>query len=163
MKQFGLLFQLAALVRPTEGIESGLLPTPREGKTTDETEESWTKRNKDGKVATPPLGLAINMMLPTPRTLSGGPDNSAGQKRPSGQQGTTNLQGMIAMLPTPKERDWKGQTQRGKYECHSPADAVMYQDGQKTGMKLQPAFVEWMMGYPESWTELPVSNLSETP
>ena len=27
--------------------------------------------------------------------------------------------------------------------------------GTKTGLKLQPSFVEWMMGYPPKWTELP--------
>ena len=26
--------------------------------------------------------------------------------------------------------------------------------GPKIGMKLQPAFVEWMMGYPLGWTDL---------
>jgi len=26
---------------------------------------------------------------------------------------------------------------------------------------LQPGFVEWMMGYPEGWTEIPDSKLLE--
>lgn len=26
--------------------------------------------------------------------------------------------------------------------------------GESIGMKLQPAFVEWMMGFPEGWTEI---------
>lgn len=28
-------------------------------------------------------------------------------------------------------------------------------DGAGTGLKLQPSFVEWMMGFPDKWTELP--------
>src|SRR3990167_736393 len=28
--------------------------------------------------------------------------------------------------------------------------------GTRTGLKLQPAFVEWMMGFPDKWTELPL-------
>jgi hypothetical protein len=36
------------------------------------------------------------------------------------------------------------------------------QIGKPTGLKLQPAFVEWMMGYPEGWTELPDSKPSAT-
>jgi len=28
------------------------------------------------------------------------------------------------------------------------------QVGANPGMKLQPAFVEWMMGFPEGWTSL---------
>jgi len=42
-----------------------LWPTPRAGKTTDEEEESWRARYEDGKVNTPPLGLAVQMW-PTP-------------------------------------------------------------------------------------------------
>lgn len=34
--------------------------------------------------------------------------------------------------------------------------------GTRIGMKLQPAFVEWMMGYPDRWTELTDSKPSET-
>jgi hypothetical protein len=54
---------------------------------------------------------------PTPRTPSGGPDNSSTQKRPSGHQGTTNLQGAV-------------------------------------GGKLNPTWVEWLMGWPLGWTDL---------
>jgi hypothetical protein len=42
-----------------------LWPTPRAGKTTDENEETWMIRHKAGKVATPPLSLAVKMW-PTP-------------------------------------------------------------------------------------------------
>jgi hypothetical protein len=40
-------------------------PTPRAGKMTDEDEESWLARHAAGKVATPPLALAVRM-FPTP-------------------------------------------------------------------------------------------------
>jgi len=30
----------------------------------------------------------------------------------------------------------------------------MTQIGQKTGLRLQPSFVEWMMGFPLNWTSL---------
>jgi hypothetical protein len=41
-------------------------------------------------------------MWPTPRTPSGGPDNSAKRLRPSGHRGTTNLLG--AVLADPKSQ-----------------------------------------------------------
>ena len=41
--------------------KSTLWPTPRQGKTTDETEASWQKRRDAGGVATPPLTLAVKM------------------------------------------------------------------------------------------------------
>ena len=46
-------------------------PTPRAGKTTSEKEESWMARYEDGKVATPPLGLAVKMW-PTPSASPSG-------------------------------------------------------------------------------------------
>jgi len=44
-----------------------MFPTPRAGKTTNENEESWLKRNAEGKVSTPPLSLAVRM-FPTPKS-----------------------------------------------------------------------------------------------
>jgi len=61
------------------------------------------------------------------------------------------------MLPTPASRDHKGGSESNPYDTLDSlveTGATKGGDGKKTGMKLQPAFVEWMMGYPESWTEL---------
>jgi len=33
-------------------------------------------------------------------------------------------------------------------------DAVRATPGQKDGLRLSPAFAEWMMGYPEGWTDI---------
>jgi len=49
---------------------SALWPTPRSGKTTNENLDSWQKRHDAGKVATPPLGLAVKM-FPTPTCADG--------------------------------------------------------------------------------------------
>lgn len=60
----------------------------------------------------------------------------------------------VGLIDTPTATMYKGaganQTVRNclDYTIEKP-------DGKKTGLKLQPAFVEWMMGYPEKWTELP--------
>lgn len=43
-------------------------------------------------------------------------------------------------------------------KCH--LDGVfMNQHGLKTGERLQPAFLEWMMGFPIGWTEVPHSEM----
>jgi len=67
----------------------------------------------------------------------------------------------IAMLPTCRAQDsyersnWKTIVRAEKGEAQmTPSRKLKCKDGQKTGLKLQPAFVEWMMGYPEGWTEL---------
>ena len=86
--------------------------------------------------------------------------------------------------PTPNQRDWKGERggqNRGfgidindaiamlptpRAFCHKDAkeDRNKSNLGEKVGpslgLKLQPNFVEWMMGFPIGWTDL---NLSETP
>ena len=58
------------------------------------------------------------------------------------------------MLPTPKSRDWKGQTQRG---IHGPGDSVAKLDrgdGKPIGGRLNPDWVEWLMKWPIEWTAL---------
>jgi hypothetical protein len=55
------------------------------------------------------------------------------------------------MMPTPKTRDWKGQTQRG---AHQPGDGLC-NTLDLTGSQLSPRFVAEMMGFPPNWTELP--------
>lgn len=62
------------------------------------------------------------------------------------------LTGFAKMFPTPRSRDWKGQSQRGQ---HAPMDALpnyVAQDG--NGGKLNPNWVEWLMGFPIGWTDL---------
>lgn len=55
-------------------------------------------------------------------------------------------------LATPKARDWKGQSQRG---IHAPGDALPNTDrgdGKPIGGKLNPAWSEYLMGWPLNWT-----------
>ena len=76
----------------TDCVHSGqpMWPTPRSGKTTSENEETWMKRYNEGKVATPPLSLAVKV-YPTPRCCSG--LRSSGANRSEFYQ---------AFWPTPK-------------------------------------------------------------
>jgi len=61
----------------------------------------------------------------------------------------------LAMLPTPR-------TAAARDSMHDRGKSNLGEIvGENIGLKLQPAFVEWMMGYPEGWTELPASKLSE--
>ena len=64
------------------------------------------------------------------------------------------------MWPTPATRDHKGGYQggrmrNGKVSWDTLDVAVQYTDNQsKTGGQLNPQWVEWLMGYPEGWTDL---------
>lgn len=66
----GVCWERTMSVRHIKETESGYLPTPRSGKTTNENLDSWQKRHDAGKVATPPLGLAVKM-FPTPTCADG--------------------------------------------------------------------------------------------
>lgn len=67
--------------------------------------------------------------------------------------GHPHLTSQIAMLPTPKGTP-SGPDYARKIQEGSGGDDLETKLGKNTGMKLQPAFVEWMMDYPEGWTEL---------
>jgi hypothetical protein len=58
------------------------------------------------------------------------------------------------LLPTPAATDIKGSGTNDTVRDRLDYSIEKNQDGQKTGMKLQPAFVEWMMGFPIGWTDL---------
>ena len=70
-----------------------------------------------------------------------------------GRSKFANLKEQIAygmMLPSPQARDYKGKS----IKRDRVPDSIE-RIGKETGGKfrLQPAFVEWMMGYPSGWTE----------
>jgi len=125
-----LLFQLAPSTPRIEGIGCGLLGTP--------------VSQDDNK--TPEAHMRMKARM------KGGPRYKA-----------TSLQVQIAMLPTPNafdarsENGWEmgSEGDRNKKE-HTLPKAV----GTSRGLKLQPAFVEWMQGFPIGWTDL---KHSETP
>jgi len=94
-------------------------------------------------------------MLPTP-TVNGNYNRQGLSEKSGDGLGTT-----IRMLPTPA-----AQTEAGGpkgLDGGSGARKMLEQAGWSPGLKLQPAFVEWMMGYPEGWTEVSDSKPSATP
>jgi len=115
-KRSRLLFRLAALVLPTEGIGCGLLPTNQamDGEVGDIHREVFWKGN-------------------SPRIKSN-----------QGIEGQAKLGELLAtLLPTTRATEEKGQLH------------AVVADGMKSpGLKLQPGFALWMMGYPEDWCDL---------
>jgi hypothetical protein len=102
------------------------------------------------------LEQAINLpqFLTTPWSQETGANYTS--FRP-GRKNSDYLSRQISMLPTPTPRDHKD---TGTME-NVPVNALLGRElGKNHGMKLQPAFAEWMMGFPEGWTAL---NASEMP
>lgn len=166
-------FPLPPLVQDiAASVSSSLLPTPRAGKVTMEEEESWAKRNADGKVSTRPLGLAVKLrLLPTPRASAS--ETRSTKRTPfqeAGKHGKYLQVEVIRLhlLPTATARDWKD----------SPNMALERKDGTSridqlprrlfadlnatTGYKLNPQWTLWFMGYPINWLK-PLYDALATP
>ena len=140
-----------------------------------------TEKYSKGRVPTPPEAMQkLNAMLPTPKVSIGqNYEDTVPRNTPSLQtilsmlptpsalvgqnymdttpRNTPSLQTIVSMIPTPTTRDYKGARKpemltSGRKENNSLEDKLV---GTNRGLKLQPRFVEWMMGFPEGWTEVP--------
>ncbi len=109
---------------------SGMWPTPRAGKPTSEDPETWMKRQKAGKVATPPLGM-LARLWPSPSAQQAGEglldrvtDKDGKEPKPNeriynpttGKHIQVSLNRAVRLWPTASSRDWKdtpGMAQEG--------------------------------------------------
>lgn len=171
-----LLFQLAVSERPTEGIESGLLPTPNAMDIPHkdmEINERGRRNPKKGKTDHS-LGLedmAVAKLLPTPCSIEATKFTKTINPNSQMGQGLTAL-AVNGLLPTPtameikhsnrvkglKEKGAKGMYSRknGALRPNGLTDFLDFNNrvGGKTS-QLNPLFVEEMMGFPLMWTALP--------
>jgi hypothetical protein len=85
-------------------------------------------------------------MLPTPRAIYGEHPGMTDPKHLTG----------AAMLPTPKQRDFRSAEGEAGIRRDSPDLNVTIAHG--TGMKLSAAWVTRLMGYPDSWLDLDPSD-----
>jgi len=141
-------------------------PTGQEVESQCELTEKGRRMTKDG-MDSHSLNLARQIaMLTTPRAREG--NCGEGEKGIAHGVKKGYLDAQIAMLPTPRGSDVEGGAltdvkwnEQGFYRENQigvrwgvkTRDAIAT-IGKNSGLKLQPAFVEWMMGYPDKWTEL---------
>jgi hypothetical protein len=72
----------------------------------------------------------------------------------------SKLAGRISLLPTvttPRPHD--NEKTCGQYIPSQNQKDLTYALGKNHGLKLQPAFAEWMMGFPIGWTDLPALGM----
>jgi len=124
------------------------------------------------------LVKAVNesvMMWPTPSATPRGPHtgsiagsvDKSGKSRVSakGVKWGATLETAVKMWPTPSSRDGKGgyvggRMRDGKISRDTLDVAVQATDNlDKQSGSLNPAFVEWLMGYPIGWTALKPSEM----
>lgn len=101
-------------------------------------------------------------MWPTPDSSQRGTrsadlvkNGSTVRRRKSGQQRGIDLQTAVKFA-TPQARDWKGASGRSMKGEGS-------EDPSQIGGQLNPAWVEWLMGFPLGWTALNASEMPWSP
>lgn len=179
MTRNGILYRLPPLARPIYatgvGLSHAMLPTPTA------TDYGTTNNGHRGDgttyqtAGTPSLAtMARRGLLPTPQAHDAKTPKTPEQRaahidrqRAMGRSapGCSNLNEWAAgLLPTPRASEWKGVGPIGsKSHLHRLGrgylDATMQAHSGRTG-RLNPRFVEWMMGFPPGWTEvaLPASE-----
>jgi len=128
-----LLYRLRASMPRTSATEHLLWPTP-----TTDTSMRTTKYAQGGTS----LGLAVQMW-PTPKASIRG-DCPAERNRKS-----PDLHSAVMMYATPQARDYRtGQSERWE----NPDRSRNLND--QIGGRLNPMWVEWLMGFPTGWTDL---------
>jgi len=97
-------------------------------------------------------------LWPTPDASPRGATPNFTGTRPSGHKESLNLQTAVKMYPTPTATMHKGSSpaaltrKNGRDRSNDRLDhAIQAQEGSG---QLNPQWVEWLMGYPEGWTDL---------
>ena len=168
-----LLFRLVALMHPTSVIDSGLWATPNTMDHLPPRSEEGTKKIREGhrKGRTKPSNLREQVdektmaLWPTPRARDY--KDSINVVPPSVQNGTRSptLGQKIAetrMWPTPNA--WDGnrgpRSEKNLQEKNHMVNLItavqtdQRKNEQEVGGTLNPMWVEWLMGYPQGWTDL---------
>ena len=148
--QGALVFQLRASVQTTKDKESGLLPTPRTG-------GGSRPNRKGGKVLEEEVmieaglrerGKTLAQMYPTPK--ASGYENAETVIKRLGMKAVKshNLLAAVQMYPTPTTQDAKNNANPSQMKRKiKPLNAVI-------GGRLNPNFVEYLMGFPTDWTRI---------
>lgn len=120
--------------------------------------ESWTKKYLTWKVKNTKCKHLIYQLLPQVRHIKGDglsllptPKTKMRDCPSERERKSPNLEAYMKMYATPQSRDYRtGQLERWK----NPKRSRNLND--QMGGKLNPEFVEWVMGFPTGWTDLNV-------
>ena len=148
MTQNGLLWELPMLAQTTKEIESGFWATPT---TMDKLPPKSTKAlHREATIARPSRSKPANLRdqvsnmqnWPTPTVC--GNYNRKGLSKTSGD----GLATAVMRFPTPTAHNAK--------ETNAPSEALRNEPSlaHHAGGKLNPTWVEWLMGWPLGWTDL---------
>ena len=159
MTRSGKSYLQQRLVRHIGETGYSLWPTPT---TTDcYTDKLSSTQHKEGSMHSVTLAQAVQMW-PTPTTQE--VEHPKAQLTATGRRqstdGTTShsmgLADAVQMWPTPVANDAKNPYARIREHSQSImlGEAVLNADPSTSGGRLNPTWVEWLMGFPTGWTDL---------
>ena len=140
-----------------------MYPTPRASAAMNENLETVRRRvDRRGKLGTTPLPLAVKMYpTPTASDIEGGAakdvqikDGHFFRENKKGERWGVKLRDAMEMYPTPTARDYKdmGYQPTWKPSRDQSVPRTVLKNN-KPGGKLNPTFVEFLMGFPMNWTK----------
>ena len=141
----GIAYQLPVLALRTYVTGSGLLPTPS-------AVDYGTNKggsNPDGPERPSLQTMARQNRWPTPTSTDGrrSAESPEAIEARGANQGVTLNDAVAQLVTTPDANCWKGGNRRR--QLTDPVYGITPDGGQ-----LNPTWVEWLMGYPEGWTDL---------
>jgi len=168
----GELFPLAPQVPPISGSDGGVWPTPRSSNVSESPESGKARmdlrrsegrrdggiRNLESEVKMWPTPTANtrpnegNVRLLRKQVLEGDLTEAEATSMLNGKS-PFSAQGVIPAWPTPTSRDYKD----GVYCPNVPVNKLLGREvweGPDNGGRLNPDWVEWLMGWPIGWTSL---------
>jgi hypothetical protein len=154
------VLQSQTINQQVEMVEKGnMWATPRADKLGAENLETWAKRNKEGKVSQQPLPTQVQNW-PTPDTVTG-PHGERGISTNPNHQSYNSLAGQARRAqqnwPTLDTQNHRDGTKRRKEAKGNHAVSLHHKiaETNKSSMKLNPSWVEQLMGLPVGWTHIP--------
>ena len=147
-----LIYRLAESEPGIDGTDFLSLPTPTAG---DSKERSY--QYDQGNHKKPRLTLVgIARMYPTPTV------DAANERKAKYAQGGQSLSYAVRMYPTPKARDYRTgdrpECKRARMKRTGTWHSPDLNDVAAPGGRLNPTWVEWLMGFPLGWSELDESE-----
>jgi len=148
--------QITLVTRVKQEQRMGMYPTPVAKDNCTESLETWEKRAEKHKEQgkTIPQALRIKVqeeakMYPTPTTQDSriGPNNVKGSQHRK-ERGNPALADTV-LFPTPTNSEHKYRL-RGNIQASKCLEA----QSRRAGGRLNPSFVEFLMGYPSNWTKV---------
>ena len=113
-----------------------------------------TKRSLTWKRRDIPSGHSYFLLVPSAHGMSGNELSSWGLMFPTPLASDTGTKGRVSRVTLSQKGAFRRQKANGEYWSASLSEAVYFLNPEAdTAMRINPEWVEWMMGFPKGWTE----------